>query len=215
MILIPAHLFQEFQLPHSPKQTEKQKRIADAAIRLFAEKGYSNTSTAEIAKTANVSEASIFKHYGTKDKFLLSLIIPYFKEIFPSTADETLNRMVSSSDSFEDFLFSMLKNRSQFIAENKEIFLVLIKELVYKEELKNEFVSYFSSCVTPRLIKAIELFKERDELVPVPAEQIVRMLFTFVGGFLISRYALLNVEFIPDDELKDAVRFVMDGIRQN
>ena len=31
-------------------QTVKQKKIVDAASKLFAEKGYSNTSTSEIAK---------------------------------------------------------------------------------------------------------------------------------------------------------------------
>ena len=50
-------------------QTVKQKKIVDAASKLFAEKGYSNTSTSEIAKLAEVSEGTIFKHYGTKDSY--------------------------------------------------------------------------------------------------------------------------------------------------
>ncbi|RKN64066.1 TetR/AcrR family transcriptional regulator [Paenibacillus ginsengarvi] len=54
-----------------------EERIVETAIRLFAEKGYSNTSTAEIAKAADVSEASLFKQYGTKDKLLLALIVPH------------------------------------------------------------------------------------------------------------------------------------------
>ena len=32
------------------KKTKKQEAIVEAAIKLFAEKGYANTSTAEIAK---------------------------------------------------------------------------------------------------------------------------------------------------------------------
>ena len=38
------------------KKTKKQLAIVEAAIKLFAEKGYANTSTAEIAKVAEVSE---------------------------------------------------------------------------------------------------------------------------------------------------------------
>lgn len=211
----PNNLFHDLRMPQISKQTVKQKRIIDAAIKLFAEKGYSNTSTAEIAKFAEVSEASIFKQYGTKDKFLLSLIIPYLKEIFPSMANETLNRVMSHTGSFENFLAALLKNRSEFIAENKEIFQILVKEVIYKEELRNELFPYFSEVVSSRLTKVIEFFKERDELINIPTDRILRMIFTFVGGFLISRYVLLNVESIQEDEIQEAVRFVMDGIRQN
>ena len=34
------------------KKTKKQEAIVEAAIKLFAEKGYANTSTAEIAKVS-------------------------------------------------------------------------------------------------------------------------------------------------------------------
>ncbi|MEC0245414.1 TetR family transcriptional regulator [Paenibacillus chitinolyticus] len=87
----------------------------ETAIRLFAEKGYSNTSTAEIAKAAKVSEASIFKNYGTKDKLLLSLLVPNLKEIFPSKIDKVVSQF-NSSTSFEAFLAAFLRNRNEFIS---------------------------------------------------------------------------------------------------
>ena len=61
----------------SDKPTTKQKKIIESAILIFSEKGYANASTAEIARHAGVSEGTIFKHYGTKENLLLSLIIPY------------------------------------------------------------------------------------------------------------------------------------------
>ncbi|GGH10118.1 TetR/AcrR family transcriptional regulator [Paenibacillus segetis] len=209
-----SNLFHELHLPNPEKQTEKQKRIIEEAIRLFAEKGYSNTSTAEIAKSAEVSEASIFKQYGTKDKLLLSLIIPYFKEIFPAIADEKLNEIMSVSGDFEGFLLAFLKNRSEFITENKEIFQVFIKEVFYKDELKNELIPYFSEVVPSRLLKIIEFYKERGELIDIPSDQIFKMLITFVGGFFASRFVLLNTESVSDNEIADVVRFIMNGIKK-
>ena len=70
------------------KQTEKQQKIIETAIQLFAEKGYANTSTAEIAKASGVSEGTIFKRYGTKDNLLLSVILPFVSELFPQMAQE-------------------------------------------------------------------------------------------------------------------------------
>ncbi|QTH43267.1 TetR/AcrR family transcriptional regulator [Cohnella sp. LGH] len=209
------NLFNEILAVKSAQRTEKQQRIVEAAIRLFAEKGYSNTSTAEIAKAADVSEASIFKQYGTKDKLLLSLVVPYIKEMFPYEADETMNQVFSGAYSdFEAFLRALLKNRIAFITENRDIFLVLIKEIIYKEELKNELFPYIAEVAATRLTKIVELFQERDELADMPTRSILKLLFTVIGGFVASRFVLLNRESIEDEEVEDVVRMVLDGIRK-
>jgi AcrR family transcriptional regulator len=48
----------------------RRQHIADVALLLFGEKGFENTSTQQIAKAAGVSEALIFKHFGSKDRLL-------------------------------------------------------------------------------------------------------------------------------------------------
>lgn len=199
----------------SVKLSVKQERIVEAAIRLFAEKGYSNTSTAEIAKVAEVSEASIFKQYGTKDKLLLSLIVPHLKEFFPSIADEVIGQISKANSTFEGFLTAFLKNRVEFGLENKEIFQVIIKELIYNEELKSEIIPYIFEVVTSRITQVIDFFKERGELNDIPTDRILKLLFTFIGGFFASRFVLLNKESINDEEIEDAIRFIMDGIRKS
>ncbi|UQZ81052.1 HTH-type transcriptional repressor KstR2 [Paenibacillus konkukensis] len=207
------NLFKELQSLHSGKQTVKQKRIIEAAIALFAEKGYSNTSTAEIAKVAEVSEGSIFKHYGKKDKLLISLIAPHLKDLFASQADVVLSQFtINDGTSFEGVLKGVLKNRVEFISENRELFQVIIKEIIYQEELKNEILPFISEIITPRLTLLVESAKERGELVDLPTDRICNMLFTFIGGLLASRFVILNQHSISDDEIEDAVRFVMEGI---
>jgi len=197
------------------KQTVKQQRIVETAIKMFAEKGYANTSTAEIAKNAEVSEGTIFKHYGTKDHLLLSIIVPYLKEFFPSMADEVFHEIMSENvATFEHFLHALLRNRIQFISENKEIFQVVVKEIFYKDELKNELLPYFAENIIIRINKVIEFYKERGELIDIPNERIQKMLFTFIGGFFVSRFVLLNNYTVSEVEIKDAIHFVLDGIRK-
>lgn len=215
LILTTNNLFNEILAMHSAKRTVKQQRIVEAAIQLFAEKGYSNTSTAEIAKAAEVSEASIFKQYGTKVNLLLSLIIPYIKEFFPAIADETIEQVTSKADStFESFLREFLRNRVAFIMENKEIFQVLVKEIIYKEDLKAELLPYFTEIVIPRVTKLIDLFKEQGGLIDLPTDKILKMLYTFLGGFIASRFVLLNMNSVSDEEIEEVIRFVMHGIHQ-
>lgn len=194
-------------------QTVKQKKIVDAASKLFAEKGYSNTATSEIAKLAEVSEGTIFKHYGTKDKLLLSLIVPYLKEFIPSLADEAFSESLNDSvTTFEEFLRAFLKNRIQFLSGNMEIFQIVVKEMIYTKKLKNELLPLFYENGASRLHKVVELFQERGELISMPSERILKMLFTFIGGFFASNFVLLNKQSISDDAIEEVIRFVMHGI---
>ena len=54
--------------------TEKQQRILEHALRLFAANGYNATSTAKIAKAAGVSEGLIFRHFTSKEGLLQAII---------------------------------------------------------------------------------------------------------------------------------------------
>lgn len=52
---------------------ETRLRVLEAAYLLFGTRGYSNTGTADIAAQADVSEGSIFYHFGSKRALLVEL----------------------------------------------------------------------------------------------------------------------------------------------
>lgn len=52
--------------------TSTQKKIADAALELFAHNGYKGTTTRDIAKLANVNESTLFKNFGSKQDIFLA-----------------------------------------------------------------------------------------------------------------------------------------------
>jgi len=52
---------------------ETRQRVLAAANMLFATKGYAATGTADIAREADVSEGSIFYHFGSKKNLLAEL----------------------------------------------------------------------------------------------------------------------------------------------
>jgi len=54
--------------------TGKKENILTAALELFANEGYSATSTNKIAKKAGVSEGLIFRHFKNKKGLLQALI---------------------------------------------------------------------------------------------------------------------------------------------
>jgi len=69
--------------------TEKQLSILNAALKLFAQQGFSATPTSQIAKEAGVSEGLIFRHFGKKDGLLAAVIHEgeeSFKTLFADVA---------------------------------------------------------------------------------------------------------------------------------
>lgn len=200
------------QASEIPK-TERQQRIVRSAIKLFAEQGFSNTSTKEIAQDAQVSEGIIFKYYGKKDTLLSAIILPFISEFAPQISQEAIREVAAvQPQSFEEFLRFILKNRIEFIEENKAIFQVLIKEIFYRDDLRKMLVSYFDELIPPLLNDSIEQFKKKGELKDLPTQTIVTLLLTCFFGFFISRFLLLEDYVISDEEIEQVISFVLKGI---
>jgi len=51
----------------TPKNSERTDRIIQAAAQLFARQGYHGTSTREIARLADISENTLFRHFEHKE----------------------------------------------------------------------------------------------------------------------------------------------------
>src|SRR5437660_12011340 len=51
----------------------KRERILDAAVRVFAEKGFFGAKVSEIAREAGVADGTIYLYFKSKDDLLISL----------------------------------------------------------------------------------------------------------------------------------------------
>src|SRR5580658_10791718 len=52
---------------------DKRERILDAAVRVFAKKGFYATRVSEVAKAAGVADGTIYLYFKSKDELLVSL----------------------------------------------------------------------------------------------------------------------------------------------
>ena len=73
------------------KTTEKKKQaIVQAALRLFKDKGFKETSIKSIAEAAEVSPVSIYNYFGSKDNLVALCVNDLFEEI-THQAEDILN----------------------------------------------------------------------------------------------------------------------------
>src|SRR4051794_36703087 len=128
------------QLFDQEELTDKQKKIIKAAIDSFSEKGYAATSTSEIAKKAGVAEGTIFRHYKTKKDLLLGIIAPLLaKSIAPFVIKDLDKVLDTKYEHYEDFLRAMIQNRGAFVKNNLPLFKILIQEIPFHPDLKEQF----------------------------------------------------------------------------
>ncbi len=68
-----------------------RERILAAALHLFSEKGVCGASTREIARSADISEVTLFRHFPTKEQLLEEVISHYslskVQELIPGLVD--------------------------------------------------------------------------------------------------------------------------------
>ena len=70
------------------KDENKHHKIIQAAIKVFAEKGFYNSRVSEIAKEANVADGTIYLYFRNKDDILISLFEEEFGQIVENMRKE-------------------------------------------------------------------------------------------------------------------------------
>lgn len=62
------------KLVKNPRVSDSRARILEAATVVFAHQGFHGTSTREIARLANLSEVTLFRHYPNKEEVFLGAL---------------------------------------------------------------------------------------------------------------------------------------------
>lgn len=201
-------------LEDADELTEKQKKIIVSAIESFAEKGYSATSTSEIAKKAGVAEGTIFRHYRTKKDLLLAIVAPVMAKFVAPFFIKDLNKVLHQEyEYFEDFLRAMLENRRDFLVKNLPILKILIQEIPFHPELKDLFKEHVALKVYERFEKIVEHYKERGQIIDIPAYSVFRLSFSALFGYLIARYLILpEADWEDEIEAERTIQFILHGL---
>jgi AcrR family transcriptional regulator len=70
------------------KQSNTKELLLQASLKLISEKGYIGATTREIANEAGVTELTLFRHFGSKERLFEELLngytfLPKLKELLP------------------------------------------------------------------------------------------------------------------------------------
>lgn len=197
------------------RMTDKQRRVVEAALEVFAEKGFAAASTSEIAKRAGVAEGTIFRHYKTKKDLLIGVVAPFFvRTIAPALMKDVFDVVEAEHPTFEAFVRALYQNRIDFVRKHERRVRVVAQELPFHPEVRALVEQVVVSEVMPRLIRVVTRFQERGEIVAVDPTSVVRVVMSTLFSYLVLRFVLApHREWDDEAETELNVKVVVDGLR--
>jgi AcrR family transcriptional regulator len=118
-----------------PGEKGTKEKIFDAAVDLFAEKGYDGVSIRDIGRAVGVTEGAVYKHFSGKEEILESIFAYVEDKIYPPTPEASIDALVESL-SFREILESM---PGAMMADPRltKITRIMIIEMYHNEKIRN------------------------------------------------------------------------------
>jgi AcrR family transcriptional regulator len=128
-----------------------QKKLLDAAVRIFASHGYDGATTKTIAEEAGVAEALIQRYFEGKQGLLLALM----KEFAVGETESCIN-LPPKAGSFEGEIKSLLNQAIVHCAEKKEYLRVAIPRAVVDRAVGKELAKFLETARAPTLAERLK-----------------------------------------------------------
>jgi len=171
---------------------QKEAAILAAAERLFAERGYAATRTAEIARAAGVTERTLFKYFPGKERLLERVASP---AMLAAAAPPP-----AGNAPFDAWLAQFLRERLAAAKARPHALRVVLLELLTSEGARRRFGPMWKRQLWSGMVQAVARFQARGELRrDIDAEALARMLLSLCLGFLLAR-TLVAPALAWDDE---------------
>lgn len=104
---------------HEARRLRTRQQVLDAAETLFAEKGYANTSIADIADAANIGRRTVYLHFADKDAILEEMAQLHVEEIVASVK-------ASGATSFQDKLRIAFREIFVWMQSNEPLCRIIV-----------------------------------------------------------------------------------------
>ena len=194
------------------KNTTKQ-RLLDATLKLISEKGYLGSTTREIAQEAGVTELTLFRHFGTKEKLFEALLrnhtfLPRLKELLPELDGLSYGdslRLIATR-----FLLSLKERKSlvKIMYSEGTIYPEKIKKLYNKfaDDLRLTLASYFRGLQKKGLLRTVS--------PEMAAQLFLGMLFSYFRSEEIMREGGMKKQTM-EKNIKEFVDIFMFGTVKN
>jgi AcrR family transcriptional regulator len=191
---------------------ETQRRILEAAISVFAEKGFEGGRIDEIARRSKVNKAMIYYYFDSKEKLYTKIIEIVFKKV-SAIIIEHFSDM--NPDTLKESIKSFIERYIDFIYTNLDVIKVLFWELARGGEIIGDVIKREVGGHFVHMIKGFNAAVEAGKLRPMDPRHmfmniIGMVLFYFVANRVFS--VMWNEDALSPENIEMRKKEVTDFV---
>ncbi len=181
---------------------DKKQQIIETALRLFASKGFHETSIQDIAEGVGIAKGSVYNHFKSKEDLLVSAL----KHMVYRMIEEVALAASSPGLSPRERLVRKLESQLRFADEHKAFITMLFNErsIHVNDELKSFTMDLRIRSVQWSLADIMDVYGDR--IGPYAMDAVAAMQ-AFIGQY--TGYLILNG---LDLDLAALARFLVDRL---
>ena len=185
------------------RSAETRKRLLDATVDCLFERGYANTTTAEIASRAGLSKGAQLHHFPTKEKLVISAL-EYLFEL----------RLAASSD--PEAIAKLPKDRNRRLAAIVDMLVPVYQSKVFYAWLELVVASRTDLALRGAVREVSERFSKRvleiwKELFGAPADK--ASAFRMVDRIINGQFAVIALGRILNGGENDQEKEIEETVK--
>ena len=173
-------LFQRSLTQTNSGEEDTRSRILQAALRLFAAKGYEGTTTKDLAGKANVAEGTLFRYFPNKKAILIEVATRGWVDILTDLLTE-----LSEMGSYKA-VAQVMRRRVLRMRENSDLLRVCFIEAQFHPELKDRIQSEVIAKMTDVAEAFFQTAIDRGIYRPMNPKIVAQV---FLGMFAIAGFS--------------------------
>lgn len=186
----------------------RRNQILDAAITVFAEKGFARATIKDVAQTAGIADGTIYIYFENKTALLMGILNRL------NESDQRPEHFEQAGEmTIEMFVRVYLKRRFTLMAESMAVFQIVLSEVLVNKDLRE---LYMTQVIAPTFDVAEPFFRqlvEEGKVRPHDPALSLRAISSMALGLLLLR--IMGDPYLEQswDEIPDLLTdFILHGL---
>jgi TetR/AcrR family fatty acid metabolism transcriptional regulator len=196
-------------MPKVVDEKQRKDEIAAAAVQVFAENGFSQTSVQQVADAADVSKGSIYLYYDSKIG-ILDRVFQNFRSALHDAFDRTLNRSEDPLEKFDTLLTELV----EIVRLNRSTIKVLFDFWSHSLHTPDQDTIDYETFYRQLEEKLVDLLEEGAQAGVIRSdwdEELPSMMIGLFEGQIVQW--LVNPDSPPLENVKETgYRLIMNGL---
>lgn len=182
--------------------------IVDAALRLFAEGGYAETSMSSIAEEAGVSKGTLYLYFSSKEEMFRGIMETGFEAML-----KQVGSLVKMDRSVKDLVYDYIRISHDFCEENKEVSRIIADNFakVISDEFKERMDKQLAEMLSYLRI-LIERGIKEGVFKKINTEFMLIYLLRVVTVFHERMFMKMNIT--SEEKIDTLYKLIMRGIEK-